>query len=98
MQVKIVRFYLSEDSPFLNEVYDYLHNQQIKGATLFRGVKGFGQKGKTREASFLDFHFHLPMIIEFFDEPAKVDMILEHFKDQVGADRMVSWLAEMGIE
>lgn len=95
MQVKVVRFYLSEDSPFLKEVYDYLHQQGVKGATIFRGVKGFGHTGKIREAKFLDMHFDLPMIIEFVDEPAKVDEILHHFSSTIEPSRILSWSAEM---
>lgn len=95
MQVKVTRVYLSEKSPILNELFDYLRDQKIKGATVFRGVKGFGSKGLMRETSFLDLNFDLPMILEFFDEPARVDEILSRFDDQIEAGRVVQWLAEV---
>ncbi|AHE67876.1 DUF190 domain-containing protein [Legionella oakridgensis] len=95
MQVKIVRVYLSEESPLLKELFDYLHQQKIKGATVFRGVKGFGVSGKTRETSFLDLHFDLPMILEFFDIPARVDEILNHFNEKIETGRVLQWLAEV---
>ncbi|KTD65873.1 DUF190 domain-containing protein [Legionella spiritensis] len=98
MNVKIVRFYLSEDSPFLHQVYDYLHEHRVMGATLFRGVKGFGHSGKERQASLLDIHFDLPMIVEFFDEPAKVDEILNHFSNIIEPYRILSWTAWMGAD
>jgi uncharacterized protein len=97
MQVKVVRIYLSEDSPLLNPIYEYLHQQKIKGATIFRGVKGFGHTGELREAKFMDMHFNLPMIIEFCDVPSIVDSVLSHFDGQLESGRVLHWLAEMSI-
>lgn len=97
MQVKVVRIYLSEDSPVLKPLYDYLHQQKIKGATIFRGVKGFGHRGIERQASFMDMHFDLPMILEFCDEPSIVDNVLTHFEEQLKSETVLHWLAEMSI-
>lgn len=95
MQVKVTRVYLSEEAPLLKELFDYLHQQKIKGATIFRGVKGFGVSGKTREAHLLDMHFDLPMVLEFFDEPVRVDEILSHFSEKIEPGRVLQWLAEV---
>ncbi len=95
MQVKVTRIYLSEESSVLKELFKHLHDNRIHGATMFRGVKGFGVSGKIRETSFLDLHFDLPMILEFFDEPTKVDDVMEHFKDKIEAGRVLQWLAEV---
>jgi PII-like signaling protein len=94
MQVKAVRIYLSEDSPLLHEIFDYLHQQKIKGATIFRGIKGFGHDG-VREATIMDLHFNLPMIIEFADEPDIVNAVLGHFEKELQSVHVLSWLAEM---
>lgn len=83
MQVKVTRVYLSEESPLLKDLFDFLHDQKVKGATVFRGVKGFGVSGKTHETRFLDMHFDLPMVLEFFDEPARVDEILTLFREKL---------------
>jgi PII-like signaling protein len=95
MQVKVTRIYLSEESSLLKEIFNYLHENKVQGATIFRGVKGFGVSGKTREASFLDFHFDLPMVLEFFDDPAKVDEVMAYFKDKIESGRVLQWLAEV---
>jgi uncharacterized protein len=95
MQVKVTRVYLSEDSPLLQELFDYLHENKIKGATVFRGVKGFGASGATREARFIDMHYELPMILEFFDEPKVVDDVLHTFKEKIDGGRVLQWLAEV---
>lgn len=95
MQVKVTRVYLSEDSPVLNELFEYLQKESFHGATIFRGVKGFSKKGKTREARFLDMHLDLPMVLEFFDEPEKVDKILHLFKEKISQGHVLQWLAEV---
>jgi len=95
MQVKVTRVYLSEESPVLNELFDFLHEQQIKGATIYRGVKGFSANGKTRETRLLDFHMDLPMVLEFFDEPARVDEILNNFRHKIAAGHVLQWLADV---
>jgi PII-like signaling protein len=95
MQVKMTRIYLSEESALLKEVFTYLHEQKVKGATIFRGAKGFGQSGKTRETNFLDLHFDLPMVLEFYDEPTKVDAVMKHFDGKIESGRVLQWLAEV---
>lgn len=94
MQVEVVRIYLSEDSPQLHVIFDYLQQQKIKGATIFRGVKGFGHDG-VREAKIMDLHFNLPMIIEFADEPDIAKAVLSHFAKELQSVHVLSWLAEM---
>ncbi|MGQ3890509.1 DUF190 domain-containing protein [Legionella sp. CNM-4043-24] len=95
MQVKVVRIYLSEDSPLLNTIFDYLYEQKIKGATLFRGTKGFGHSRIMRETRLMDMHFNLPVTIEFCDEPAIVDGVLRHFSGELEPGRVLSWLADV---
>lgn len=94
MQVKVVRIYLSEDSPLLHVIFDYLQKQKIKGATVFRGIKGFGHTG-VREAKIMDLHFNLPMIIEFSDEPDIANAVLNHFEIELKSEHVLHWLAEM---
>ena len=94
MQVKMTRIYLSEESGLLSELYEFLRDQKIKGATILRGIKGFGPSGKSHEARLIDIHVDLPMILEFFDEPLRVDAILSKFKDKIKPDHIVQWLAE----
>lgn len=94
-QVKVVRIYLSEDSPLIKETYAFLHQEKILGATIFRGVKGYGPSGVERESRILDMHFDLPMILEFFDEKEKIDKVLELLSQKIDAGRMLSWTADL---
>jgi len=95
MQVKVTRVYLNEEAPLLNELFDYLQAKKIKGATIYRGVKGFGDSGKTRETRFLDLHLDLPVVLEFFDEPQRIDEILSVFSEKIPPGHMLQWLADV---
>ncbi|KTC94737.1 hypothetical protein Lgee_2265 [Legionella geestiana] len=97
-QVRMVRVYLSEDAPVLKALYEHLHVSGVRGATLFRGIRGFGHTGIEREASLLDMHFHLPVVLEFFDTPERVDAVLAAFPETIEAGRMVQWLAQVNEE
>ena len=95
MQVKITRIHLSEESGLLTEFFDYLHEHGIRGATIFRGVEGFGLSGKTRESHLLDMHFDLPMVLEFFDTPEKIDAVMQIFEEKLDPGKTIQWLAEV---
>lgn len=95
MKVKVVRIYLSEDSPLIDELFTDLKKASIRGATVFRGVKGFGQSGMIRNSGLVDLHFELPMVFEFFDVPEKVDAILNQLSNKIESGRVLHWSAEV---
>lgn len=97
MQVKVARIYLGEDEPLLKEIYSYLHQEKMQGATLFKGVQGFGHTGKDRSASIMDIHFNLPVVLEFFDEPDRVDAVLNHFAAQLSFGHVLCWFADIFV-
>jgi PII-like signaling protein len=63
--------------------------------TVFRAVSGFGGSGVMHTSSLVDLSLDLPVTVEFFDRPEKVDAILEHLSDLVDAGHIVRWQAEM---
>ena len=50
---------------------------------------------KVHSASLLDLSLNLPVVIEFFDEPAKVKRILTHLKDILPPGHVISWTAKV---
>jgi hypothetical protein len=46
-------------------------------------------------SSLLDLSLDLPLVIEFFDEPDKVERILEHICADVEPCHIVSWPATL---
>ncbi len=48
----------------------------LAGATVLRGVSGFGASSRIHTASVLRLSLDLPVIIEIVDEPAKIESFL----------------------
>ncbi len=83
----------------LNELLAKLHDdEKVCGVTVFRGISGFGKSGRMHSSSLLDLSMDLPLVIEFFDEPAKVSGILEHLAEFLEPDHVVSWKARVNKE
>ncbi len=93
-EVTMVRIYLSEMSGHLENLLKRLHDwEKVRGVSVFRGISGFGDSGEVHSASFVDLSLDLPLVVEFFDEPAKIEKILEHLNDTIKPKHMVKWSA-----
>lgn len=98
VDITMVRVYLAEGRSDLNKVEKWLQDKaNVRGYTVFRGIAGVGSDGKKHTASLLDLSSELPIVIEFFDVPERIDHILENLQTLVKADRIVSWSARSGI-
>ena len=94
--ITVVRVYLSEADRLLHQLIAKLHDEEhVRGVTVFRGISGFGKKGRIHSSSMLDLTSDLPVVIEFFDEPDKVKTIIDHLNTIVGPGHIVSWEAEL---
>ena len=73
-----------------------LHDEEkVQGVTVFRGISGFGKSGKLHSSSLLDMSLDLPLVVEFFDVPQKVDAIIEHIRADIDPGHIVSWPATL---
>jgi len=94
IDVTMVRIYLTESEGRLKTLFATLHDEeQVSGVTVFRGISGFGRSGKVHSSSLLDLSMDLPVIVEFFDEPGKVEAILSRLEDSIDPGHIVSWPA-----
>ncbi len=96
-QVTVVRVYLHERGKRTRELLRYLHDESgVRGVTVFRGVLGYGEDHKERGASLSDLSLDLPMVVEFFDAPARAAAIVERLGDIVKPEHIVWWSARAG--
>ncbi|MET0065528.1 MAG: DUF190 domain-containing protein [Candidatus Thiodiazotropha sp.] len=96
IEVTFVRVYLTEGDHQLKTLLDFLHrDEQVRGVTAFRGIAGFGRSGKAHEASLLDISMDLPLVIEFFDVPQRVEKVLGDLNQWVEPGHIVSWPAHV---
>ena len=92
LDVIFVRIYLTEGEGLMQDLLQRLHDEeQVQGVTVFRGISGFGKSGKLHSSSLLDMSLDLPLVIEFFDVPQKVDNILKHIRGAIEPGHIVSW-------
>lgn len=95
MDIRCVRVYLTEHDKYQRLIEHLQEQEQVRGLTVFRGIAGFGQSGQLHSAQLLDTALDLPIVIEFFDSPERVDEMLAHLSRLIEPGHMVSWSAQL---
>lgn len=96
--ITVVRIYLREGEHLLTKIIDFLHNEEkVSGVTVLQGIMGFGPDGQIRTSRLLDLSLDLPLIIEFYDLPERVESVIEHLQTHMGLSHVVSWSATSHI-
>jgi uncharacterized protein len=98
--VLMARIYLSERDhgrrkALMQEILSILHDRHaVQGVTVFRGVAGFGANGEVHADDLLRLIVDLPLVIEFFDEPAVAEAAIHLIDDLVPGGHIVWWPAQ----
>jgi PII-like signaling protein len=84
-----VSIYLSEGSTrhgvsVYSAILDYLFFNGVSGATVLKGVAGFGADHHIHSSSFVEISDRLPLKVEFIETPEKVEQLLEKLKELAG--------------
>ena len=94
--ISVVRLYFTERDGKAQELFTLLHDEeQVRGVTIFRGICGFGQSGKIHSSSLLELSLDLPLVLEFFDIPERVDRILMHVQEHIQPGHLIRWSAQV---
>jgi PII-like signaling protein len=85
-----VTLYLSDGAkhhgvPAYSSILDYLFHSGIAGATVVKGVAGFGSRHRLHSAHILEISDHLPIKIEFIESREKVDLVLPELEKRTGS-------------
>src|SRR5258708_4369056 len=77
-KAKMMQLFLGEadrfdGEPLYEAIVKRLRMLDIAGATVYRGVLGYGAKGHTHREHFLHISKDLPMMIEVVDSPEKIE-------------------------
>lgn len=70
--------------PVYEVILDFLYKNGISGASVFRGVAGFGGDGVVHRAKILELSDNLPLKIEVVESAEKLDPILPDLLQMVG--------------
>ena len=84
-----VTIYLSEGSthhgvPIYSSILDFLFYRGIAGATVTKGIAGFGADHHMHSSNLIDISDHLPIKIEFIESRETVDAILGKLEEMAG--------------
>jgi PII-like signaling protein len=85
-----VTLYLSDGAkhlgvPVYASILDFLFHSGIGGATVVKGVAGFGHAHRIHSAHILEISDHLPVKIEFIETREKVDAVLPELEKRTGS-------------
>jgi PII-like signaling protein len=85
-----VTIYISEGStrhgiPTYSSVLDFLFYRGVSGATVLKGIAGFGADHHMHASQFVEISDHLPVKIEFIETREKVDELLGKLEELVGS-------------
>jgi CBS domain-containing protein len=83
-----VRIYLSEGEkvgwkPAHLALLEFLRRENAQGATVIRGVEGFGATGQIHVSHLVDVVQQLPIIVEWVDAPEVVQRLIGRVKEMV---------------
>src|SRR5438874_8035146 len=85
-----VSIYLSEGSTHhgvstYSSILDFLFFRGVSGATVLKGVAGFGADHHLHSSSFVEISDRLPLKIEFIESQEKVDELLGKLEEMAGS-------------
>jgi PII-like signaling protein len=67
-----------------NEIVDYLRREHYAGATVFRGIAGFGAHARLHQPKLFRLSSDLPIVIECIDTQEKIDRALPVLDSMIG--------------
>ncbi|HXN29358.1 MAG TPA: DUF190 domain-containing protein [Candidatus Acidoferrales bacterium] len=87
---KKVTVYVGQDQQYHGEsvyaaILDFLFYRKVAGATVTRGIAGFGADHRMQTDRILALTENLPMKVEFVETPKKVEELLPKLQEMVGA-------------
>jgi PII-like signaling protein len=79
---KLIRIYLGEsdkakDEPLFEAIVKRLMMMEVAGATVYRGILGYGAKRHTHKEGFLHLSKDCPVMISVVDQPGRIDEIID---------------------
>ncbi|MDD4004311.1 MAG: DUF190 domain-containing protein [Elusimicrobiaceae bacterium] len=85
---KLLRIYIGEHTRHEGRpLYEWLvlqaRGMHMSGATVLRGVEGFGASTRIHTAKIIDISGNLPVVVELVDTPEKIEKFLAHTENAI---------------
>lgn len=93
-QAKRLRVYLGEQAhsdgrPLWRAILEQARRTHVSGATVFKGLAGYGAHSRIKTSNILALSEDLPLVVEIVDAPDKLEPFLE-WLDSVLAEGLVT--------
>jgi uncharacterized protein len=80
-EAKLVRIFVGESDiiqhiPVYEKIVQEARKMHLAGATVFKGVMGFGRTSRLHTSKILRLSEDMPMVIEIVDEPENIEKFL----------------------
>jgi len=87
-QARRIRIYIGESSkyhgkPLYHAIVLKAKELGLAGATVYRGIEGFGPSSRIKTARILDLSTDLPILIEIVDSLEYIDLLMPFLDDAV---------------
>ncbi|MBS1877466.1 MAG: DUF190 domain-containing protein [Acidobacteria bacterium] len=97
---KMMRVFLGEadqegGEPLYDAIVKRLRAMEVAGATVYRGILGYGAKGHTHRRSFFHLSRDLPIVISVIDSPEKITAAADAIAGMLGDGLIVISDVEM---
>jgi PII-like signaling protein len=84
----LVRIFFGEDNkyegkPLYKHLVEFCKSKGIAGATVFRGILGYGKSSVLHKASLFKLSSDLPIVVEIIDCQEKIDQVLPEIAQMV---------------
>jgi uncharacterized protein len=86
---KLLRLFIGESDtwhgkPLYQAVVERVREEGLAGATVLRGIEGFGADSRIHTSRILRLSEDLPVVIEIVDTPAQIDRVVPILDEMVG--------------
>jgi len=96
--ITLIRVYTDDSHGHINTMLEQLQNREdVCGATIFRGVAGFGIHG-VHQSSLLDLSSQLPVVIELFHNSNESEELIQFIHEQISNAHIINWDVNLSFE
>ena len=83
---ELLRIFIGESDksggrPLYELIVEEVKKRQMAGATVLRGIMGFGAKSRIHTAKILRLSEDMPIVVEIVDRPEKISAFVEEWLD-----------------
>jgi uncharacterized protein len=87
-EARRVRVYIGESDhwhgkPLYTAIVERCRQEGLAGATVLRGIEGFGAHSRIHTARILRLSEDLPIVVEIIDRPNRIDLLLPILDEMV---------------